>query len=432
MLNKKKSFLILIFLILVFSFSPQIAFASALQTYINEMSAKQVSDVALKDLFGQTGYRVGSQAEIDAIRAKAKISAPELANKYSLLFGITQDTFLDPDATYTQEEIDKFNETGFESIARVTLSIGADLRSWINNTIGDLKSSPSDDSSTDNYSWDAGEYVVIQGEGGIPRRFTFLSGMVLTSTNKNIPFGNGYRTHTYWNLWNASGSHLWVDEQFGLAPFTFSVTPVKTNSQEEKFKNYVPYPSTSSEIGTQRVPSKISVPVKVGEDGYVVPQISPLEFPSIKTEPNTDGLVETTNSTITYTDPVVDSVTDEVVDGITPTPPSGDLEVPSGIPTLNFKPLMVATRKFPFSIPWDLAQCYKVFEGDEKPFSYEFKEVKLNGIVTGGQSITVVPNFKIDFSEYPSVDVAIKIFKYLQLLLFITMLIVKTRGLIRG
>lgn len=115
------------------------------------------------------------------------------------------------------------------------------------------------------------------------------------------------------------------------------------------------------------------------------------------------------------------------------TAPNLDLNVPNkDIPKLDFSPLMVATQKFPFCIPWDLWSSYKVFEGNSTPFAYEFKEINLNGTITGGQSITVLPNFKIDFAEYPSLDVAVQIFKYLQLLLFIVMLILKTRSLIRG
>lgn len=112
-------------------------------------------------------------------------------------------------------------------------------------------------------------------------------------------------------------------------------------------------------------------------------------------------------------------------------PDSGDLSVPDGdVPTLDFEPLKVVTRKFPFSIPWDLWDCFKVFEGSSEPLKYTFDEITYNA---DGTSIIVIPEFTIDFSEYPKIVILVTLFKYLLLLCFIVMLIRNTRThFIRG
>ncbi|NFO65315.1 hypothetical protein FDB44_17325, partial [Clostridium botulinum] len=102
--------------------------------------------------------------------------------------------------------------------------------------------------------------------------------------------------------------------------------------------------------------------------------------------------------------------------------------IPDTAPTLDFSPLMVATRKFPFCIPWDVWNCYKVFEGSAEPFKYHFDEIQLGGFVTGGETITVIPAFDLNFADYQQIDIAIKVFKFLELLLFVFMLLKFTRS----
>lgn len=108
-----------------------------------------------------------------------------------------------------------------------------------------------------------------------------------------------------------------------------------------------------------------------------------------------------------------------------------DLTVPNKhTPTLDFGPMKVVTRKFPFSIPWDVWECFKTFEGDSKPLKYKFDQINYN---SGEDSIVIIPEFTIDFSEYPKIVILITLFKYLLLLSFIYMLIRNTRtNFIRG
>lgn len=202
----------------------------------------------------------------------------------------------------------------------------------------------------------------------------------------------------------------------GQISIGYKATPDVTANINDVVENVKP---VSIPVG-----DSISVPVTSSD-------IETMTYLDTSISPNT--ITQDKYNTQNVTQTLYDTNTDTSPEGGTNTAPNLDLDVPSkDIPKLDFSPLMVATQKFPFCIPWDLWSSYKVFEGNSTPFAYEFKEINLNGTITGGQSITVLPNFKIDFAEYPSLDVAVQIFKYLQLLLFIVMLILKTRSLIRG
>lgn len=105
-----------------------------------------------------------------------------------------------------------------------------------------------------------------------------------------------------------------------------------------------------------------------------------------------------------------------------------DLDVPKeNTPTLDFSPLMIATTKFPFCIPWDMYSSIKIFESNAEPFRYEFKEVKYSNT-----DIIIIPNFTVDFSTIPHIDVLLSVFKIIQYLLFVVFLISKIRSFMRS
>lgn len=252
----------------------------------------------------------------------------------------------------------------------------------------------------------------------------------ITSSTYTIPMN--YRTSTY----NYNGDTVtvvqyssslepddWTDyfntkKIFGTTTNTYSFFGYKTSTGTVTLPGTSIFVETGSSL---EVGKTISLPVTDSElDGITISS----------TELNP---VNVSKEDFQISDSVSEGDTDTSPDDNTNTSPDLDLDVPNkDIPKLDFSPLMIATQKFPFCIPWDLWTSYKVFEGNSVPFSYEFKEVSLNGAITNGQSILLIPNFKVDFSEYPIIDNAVQVFKYLQLLLFVVMLILKTRTLIRG
>lgn len=128
----------------------------------------------------------------------------------------------------------------------------------------------------------------------------------------------------------------------------------------------------------------------------------------------------------TVFDKVIDSIkdlTDSIADSI-----DKIFDMPVGdTPSLDFSPLMIATMKFPFCIPWDLFRCVEVFNSGEETFKYEFKEVKYSDT-----DIIIIPNFKVDFSTIPYVDTLRKVFKFIMYISYCVFLICKIRGLIRS
>ncbi|WP_455789678.1 hypothetical protein [Clostridium butyricum] len=128
----------------------------------------------------------------------------------------------------------------------------------------------------------------------------------------------------------------------------------------------------------------------------------------------------------TVFDKVIDSIkdlTDSIADSIDKV-----FDIPVGAtPSLDFSPLMIATMKFPFCIPWDLFRCVEVFNSGEETFKYEFKEVKYSDT-----EIIIIPHFTIDFSTIPYVDILRKVFKFIMYISYCVFLICKIRGLIRS
>lgn len=128
----------------------------------------------------------------------------------------------------------------------------------------------------------------------------------------------------------------------------------------------------------------------------------------------------------TVFDKVIDSIkdlTDSIADSIDKV-----FDIPVGAtPSLDFSPLMIATMKFPFCIPWDLFRCVEVFNSGEETFKYEFKEVKYSDT-----DIIIIPNFKVDFSTIPYVDTLRKVFKFIMYISYCVFLICKIRGLMRS
>lgn len=196
-------------------------------------------------------------------------------------------------------------------------------------------------------------------------------------------------------------------------------------------------PSTGEKKNENR--PKIGVPIIPGKDTTTNPDgtTQTIEIPDPSNPPVTDGESDWDSTSapisINYPSPNNDPKTDPTDNPKTDPTTQPDTNVPKDdVPKLDFKPLMIATMKFPFCIPWDLWDSYKIFEGNSEPFKYEFKQVDVNFGFIGCGSVTVVPNFVLSFEDYPQVDTAVKVFKFIELILFIVFLIVKTRTLIRG
>lgn len=150
-------------------------------------------------------------------------------------------------------------------------------------------------------------------------------------------------------------------------------------------------------------------------------------FPDISIPKDTDTDVPDVDvPSDTVFDKVIDSIkdlTDSISDSI-----DKIFDMPVGAtPSLDFSPLMIATMKFPFCIPWDLFRCVEVFNSGEETFKYEFKEVKYSDT-----DIIIIPNFKVDFSTIPYVDTLRKVFKFIMYISYCVFLICKIRGLMRS
>lgn len=465
-----KSFLLISCAFTTFTFSVFSERANAVgltENYISQQNAKSLSDSAFKDLFGQTGYKVGTQAEIDAIRNKAFTQNPSLTVKYPLIFGIAPDSI--PVTSSTDSDYNTFCSENLDGHTNIFSKVGSDLRSWINDSIVGLPRSETveipvnsvgndqlirkststvkirlvrnDTGSSTSYKIDSDTFFSLVGEfspGYSAQYLTFYDSSMKSTGRYLIQSTTGttffYKYHI--EQLNSSGTVISPSTQ------------VKTNDYSESFKDFLPYPTKQSELGTgsQTLPSTITFPnADVDSDGLLTPVIIPSSFPTVKTPPDEDGNVKKDNDIIVYTPPTIDPETGTITDPVSipskdPTidpdidPDTGfpSVDVPNTVPTLNFNPLMLATRKFPFCIPWDLWDCYKIFEGNSEPFKYEFKQVEVNFAFIGCGSVTVLPNFTLNFSDYPQVDTAIQIFKFLELMGFMVFLILKTRTLIRG
>lgn len=449
----KLNFFLIIFLILN-CFNFRVAHAEV-GYKINTTSVESVSDKILKDLFGQTGYRVATQEEIDNLRSRAKTEVPELTNKYPLIFGVTPDSI--PVGSDFQNQYNTYCKNNNDGYTNVYSKVGADVREWINAAIDSLKSEtiPSNDNKV--------SYTVYSSP--IVIRSTFSDGYVA-----NIQLPNHIVKLDIWTetkmldpawAYRPYVTIMHFDETFEDGHFapdsfqynsttSFGVTYDSPNLieivKDTPFTNYVPYPTTQDEVTSNtKVPVEIAVPVKTDTSGYITPTTPTVTYPSVKVAPDTGGKATTSDTVMTFTTPTIDPNTGEVVDPVTDTGtdtntnPDGTVDtdnpydVPdNAVPDLDFSPLNVVTRKFPFCIPWDLWQCYKVFEGNEEPLKYHFNTIQVDCTPLGVTGFTVIPAFDIDFSKYPQFDNLRKIIKYLELMIFIVFLIVKTRNLIRG
>lgn len=482
MFNRKFIYNFFIFLIILTIIPLDKVYAvGIIENYINQQSAKECSDRALAELFGQTGYKVANQEEIDALRNKCKKENPELFKKYPFIFVGAQDSFpvsdsfSDDYSTYCSE-----NQGGYTSIYT---KIGADLRSWINSTIDSISDKTISTGVTNtggseyvegrSYNVDSsatGFDLVISTNGSpatggnsVPLK---LGGVSITSytvekiTHKDYFYpgsdllqtqvkfydkvGNLLTTKSYSNdpPYNKSFPTVFVIQLDGNGNSLDSISYTDTKDNSWQKTDYIPYPQTVSGGSTVTVPQVLEFPkVSVLPDGTLTPELSPIEFPTEKTEPDEDGYVKKDDVTIKYEKPKVDPDTGTIVDPDTDKDKDDpfykpddtgnsaeDLDVPKdSIPELDFRPLMIATRKFPFCIPWDLYSCVKIFDSDEEPFSYEFKEVKYSDT-----DIIIIPNFKLDFSTIPHINTIRRVFKFFLYLLFIVFLIKVIRGLMRS
>lgn len=196
--------------------------------------------------------------------------------------------------------------------------------------------------------------------------------------------------------------------------------------------------STSPDNSISYQPS-IGVPLNPPLDGSVGALNPSIDFPYGKTWDDLYPDVSIPKDTDTGTDvPDIDvpsdTVFDKVIDSIKDLTDSiADsidkiFDMPVGdTPSLDFSPLMIATMKFPFCIPWDLFRCVEVFNSGEETFKYEFKEVKYSDT-----DIIIIPNFKVDFSTIPYVDTLRKVFKFIMYISYCVFLICKIRGLMRS
>lgn len=96
---------------------------------------------------------------------------------------------------------------------------------------------------------------------------------------------------------------------------------------------------------------------------------------------------------------------------------------------LDFKPLMIVTKKFPFSLPWDLALAINSLSSDSVVPSYEFPSIPVD---YKGNTIATIPGFTFTLSDLPFNDTLINILRTFEIISFCVFLIIKTRDLIRS
>ena len=280
----------------------------------------------------------------------------------------------------------------------------------------------------------------VQSDSSIPNEFSSTSGIGLNGQGLLSMSNSGI--DKVLPVDSSSSTYIPTIE-LPISPKNYEPKPDNPDDKPKVF--YVPSIDFPYETTIENVPEiKPVIP-------YKVPVINPSTLEILNPS---DNSVPDSDSNVSYvvnpdTNDFIDSQTGTVVDPSTvgkpdssskpepnpePNPkpnPDIDLNVPdSSVPTLNFEPLKVVTKKFPFSIPWDVWECFKVFEGDSKPLKYKFSQIDYG---TGENSIVVIPEFTIDFADYPKIVTLVTLFKYLLLLTFIFMLIRNTRtNFIRG
>lgn len=192
--------------------------------------------------------------------------------------------------------------------------------------------------------------------------------------------------------------------------------------------------SFSTECGVAQLISLLPTTSFTGVTGsYLQPDLSAegTTYIKPKTDVSYDDLINLPSSEIGT---IVDFQSTPFSDTDVDTNPDGDtdgdidLDTPDEAPEIDFTPLEIATRKFPFCIPWDAWECIKVFDGASIDFFYKFESISYTDS-SSGRTIVVIPSFEISFEEYPQIKTLILVFKYLLFLLFCFMLIRNTRGM---
>lgn len=452
------------------------SYAGVLQDYaVSQQDVSKMSDEALKDLFGQSGYRVASQEEIDKIRQYASTNNPELFSKYPLIFGGS------PDSREVTPELEEELQHELNSGQPTSIyeKIGVDFFKFVDNYISYLKSNivspPSVPSS-------------IPGDVTVDKGFNFaqsITGVSLSVTsgsdtrNFYISFSAPTKSLTFdSSVTSTSGVDAWgkpyvyYDTQIFLVTDTGEVKQVSRISNEgtaiyptydvlttyvksidyggqqeenDDLQSYVPYPTTQDELtDTTKLPHEISLPIDTSTDTStgtttVTPSFPEVTYPSTQVKPSTDGITKVGNSTVTYTSPTIDTSgnvtgtvdtnteTDTNTDTSDNTTQIPSTNVPTGdVPTLNFQPLEIATRKFPFCIPWDIYDTIALLNVDS-----ECPKIHVSSVSYG--SFVIIPDYDFDLASIPHLDEIVTIFRFFEVLVFLFFLYLNTRShLIRG
>lgn len=123
-----------------------------------------------------------------------------------------------------------------------------------------------------------------------------------------------------------------------------------------------------------------------------------------------------------------EAVRDAVRDGIGDST-VGDLDIPSDVPRLDFTPLEVATKKFPFCVPFDFANLFGQLNAPSQCPVVSVPSTTVGSTV--GMPVTI-PEIDFDLSTLPNIDNILNITKFFEYIGFLAFLILKTRNLIRG
>ncbi|NYC05780.1 putative heme/steroid binding protein [Clostridium beijerinckii] len=161
-----------------------------------------------------------------------------------------------------------------------------------------------------------------------------------------------------------------------------------------------------------------------GIDGGVANAVSGLKASDLaNTGSNTGEGTQTGANTLTQ-----EAVRDAVRDGIGDST-VGDLDIPNDVPRLDFTPLEVATKKFPFCVPFDFANLFGQLNSPAQCPVVSVPSTTVGSTV--GMPVTI-PEIDFDLSTLPNIDNILNITKFFEYIGFLAFLILKTRNLIRG
>lgn len=161
-----------------------------------------------------------------------------------------------------------------------------------------------------------------------------------------------------------------------------------------------------------------------GIDGGVANAVTGLKASDLSnTGANTGEGTDTGANTLTQ-----EAVRDAVRDGIGDST-VGDLDIPSDVPRLDFTPLEVATKKFPFCVPFDFANLFVQLNSPAQCPVVSVPSTTVGSTV--GLPVTI-PEIDFDLSTLPNIDNILNITKFFEYIGFLAFLILKTRNLIRG